>query len=143
MEYSKTGEALTERFEDCKLQSYQDSVGVWTIGWGHTKDVKPNMYITQGLADLFLTEDTKSAVNCINQFVTLPINQEEFDALVDFVFNLGCTNFQRSTLLKLLNQGSFKVAALEFSKWDRAGGKVVAGLLRRRLAEQEEFNGKS
>src|ERR1035441_8653493 len=119
MEYSKTGLALTKRFEGCKLRSYKDSVGVWTIGYGHTKDVVPNMFITQGQADLFLTEDIQSSVDCVNKLVKITLNQQEFDALVDFVFNLGCTDFHKSTLLKLLNQGSFKVAALEFTKWDR------------------------
>src|ERR1039458_10324158 len=108
MEYSKSGLALTERFEGCKLQSYKDITGVWTIGYGHTKDVVPNMFITQGQADLFLVEDTKSAVNCVNQCVTIQLSQQEFNALVDFVFNLGCTDFHKSTLLKLLNRGDRK-----------------------------------
>jgi GH24 family phage-related lysozyme (muramidase) len=71
--------------------------------------------------------------------VKVALTQGEFDALVDFTFNLGSGNLQSSTLLKLVNEGQFETAAKEFEKWDLAGGKVVAGLLRRRKAEEQEF----
>jgi lysozyme len=140
MNYSKTGlHQLTEKFEGCRLVAYQDSVGIWTIGYGHTHGVSQGLIITQPIAESWLLEDTANAVNCVNQYVRVSLSQGAFDALVDFVFNLGCGALQNSTLLRLLNAGDFTNAALEFAKWDHAGGKVVAGLLLRRQAEAEEF----
>jgi lysozyme len=141
MQYSKSGETLTESFEGCRLSSYQDQVGVWTIGYGHTRGVGPGMLCTPAQAEAWLIEDIQWASDTVNKYVTVVITQGEFDALVDFTFNLGANNFWHSTLLKLVNKGDFTAAANEFAKWDRAGGKVVAGLLRRREAEEAEFNG--
>jgi lysozyme len=84
--------------------------------------------------------DTLHATNTVNRLVTAPLSQTEFDAVVDLVFNIGSGNFANSTLLKLLNSGDMSNAALEFDKWSHAGGQVVAGLLRRRQAEVQEFN---
>lgn len=141
MQYSQAGEALTERFEGCRLTAYQDQVGAWTIGFGHTAGVHAGMTCSQAQAEQWLAEDVQSCVNFINAHVTVPLTQGEFDALVDFAFNLGCGALGGSTLLKLLNQGNYAATANEFEKWDHAGGKVVAGLLRRRQAEEAEFNG--
>jgi lysozyme len=139
MTYSKTGLAITEKFEGCKLSAYQDSVGVWTIGYGHTLGVQEGDTCTQEQAEQWLQEDTDAAVSNVNQHLTVQVSQNEFDALVDFAFNLGVGNFDGSTLLKDVNSGDLEAAAQEFEKWDHAGGKVVAGLLRRRLAEETEF----
>lgn len=139
MQYSKAGLALTERFEGCRLVAYQDQVGVWTIGYGHTRGVYPGMTCTQEQADQWAQEDSCNCEQDTNTHVTAPLTQGEFDALVDFCFNLGGTSLNGSTLLKLLNAGNYAAAANEFVKWDHAGGKVVAGLLRRRLAEKQEF----
>lgn len=140
MKYSKDGLALTQQFESCKLEAYQDVKGVWTIGWGHTGVlVVPGLKCTQAQADAWLVEDTAAAERAVNRFVVVNINQHEFDALVDFAFNCGISAFANSTLLKLLNSGNIHGAAEEFEKWDHASGKVVAGLLRRRLAEKKEF----
>ncbi len=139
MTYSKEGLALTERFEGCKLEAYQDQVGVWTIGYGHTRGVHGGMTCTQEQAAQWLAEDTMEAQDAVNRFVSVDLTQHEFDALVDFVFNLGAGAFQRSTMLRLLNAGNHVAAADQFQLWDRAGGQVVAGLLRRRLAEKQEF----
>lgn len=139
MIYSKMGRALTERFEGCRLSSYQDQVGVWTIGYGHTRGVGPGMFCTVPQAEAWLVEDDTWASNAVNKDVNIVLTQGEFDALVDFTFNLGETSFYRSTLLKLVNGNNFAAAANEFARWDRAGGKIVAGLLRRRLAEKAEF----
>ena len=140
MQYSKTGEELTESFEGLRLVAYQDSVGVWTIGYGHTRDVAEGMVCTSDQALQWLTEDTQSAVNAVNRLVTVSLTQSEFDALVDFVFNLGSGAFAGSTMLRLLNSGDMVRAAGQFDLWDHAGGVVVAGLLRRRMAENAEFN---
>jgi lysozyme len=114
----------------------------WTIGVGHTgPEVKYGLVWTQDQADAQLLADVAGAVAAVNRLVTTPLTQGEFDALVDFVFNLGVGAFAGSTMLKLLNAGNHAAAAHEFEKWDMAGGKHVAGLLRRRVAEEHEFLG--
>lgn len=141
MQYSKSGVALTERFEGCKLVGYPDIKGIPTVGYGHTgPEVYIGMVITQLQAEQFLLNDIQHAVNCVNHLVTVQLTQPEFDAVVDLVFNIGSGNFASSTLLKKLNAGDFPGAAAEFEKWAHAGGQVVAGLLRRRQAEEAEFN---
>lgn len=141
MRHSQTGLALTERFEGCRLVAYQDQVGVWTIGYGHTRGVHEGMTCTQAQAEQWLIEDYAISEAHVNAHVTVPITQGEYDGLVDFDFNLGGAALAGSTLLRLLNAGHPDQAANEFEKWDHAGGKVVAGLLRRRLAEKSEFLG--
>jgi lysozyme len=138
--YSRNGLALTEQYEGCRLTAYQDQVGVWTIGYGHTgADVTPGLTITQTEAEALLAKDVLAASRCVNTLVKLQLTQGEFDALVDFVFNLGPGNFLRSTLLTALNAGNLARAAAQFECWDRAGGVIVAGLLRRRQAELSLF----
>jgi lysozyme len=139
--YSANGLALTERFEGLRLQAYQDSVGVWTIGYGHTSpDVHAGLTITEDQAIILLTADVAWAVACVNKAVTSAINQNQFDALVDFTFNLGCASLVQSTLLQLLNAGNFAAAAPQFLRWNKAGGKVLKGLTLRRQAEMDLFN---
>ena len=138
--YGKDGTELTEQFEGLRLTAYQDQVGVWTIGYGHTgPDVYAGLTINQNDAITLLLHDVAIASGCVNRLVTVPLAQDEFDALVDFVFNLGTQAFAGSTLLKKLNASDFNGATAEFAKWDHAGGQVVAGLLRRRLAEAQLF----
>jgi lysozyme len=141
MEYSKVGlEQLTEAFEGCRLSAYQDSKGIWTIGYGHTFYVNPTDTCSQEQAESWLLADVAWAEAAVNRYVTVLLTQGEFDALTDFTFNLGTGSLQHSTLLKLVNAGDFAHAANEFEKWDRCGGVEVAGLLRRRLAEKKVFN---
>jgi lysozyme len=140
--YSTKGLSLTEQFEGCRLTAYQDQVGVWTIGYGHTgPDVTAGMTISIDAAQALLAKDVSSAADCVNNLVEVTLTQEEFDALVDFVFNLGAGAFRGSTMLRDLNAGDFTSAAAQFDMWDHAGGAVVAGLLRRRQAEAELFEG--
>ena len=94
---------------------------------------------TQEQAEQWLLEDSAWAESTVNKYVTVTVTQGEFDAMVDFTFNLGSGSFQHSTLLKLVDAGDFAGAANEFVKWDKVGGVEVAGLLRRRLAEQQMF----
>ncbi len=142
MSYGRSGLRLTESFESCRLTSYLDSKGVPTIGWGHTAGVFfPSMTCSQAQADAWLLEDEQFAVDTVNSAVNIPLTQDEFDALVDFSFNCGCAAFRHSAMLDLLNQGNYTGAAEQFDRWDKAGGKIVAGLLRRREAEKSEFNG--
>lgn len=140
MDYSPDGLKLTESFEGCRLAAYLDSVGVPTIGYGHTHGVTMGMTCTQEQAEQWLQEDIQVAVQAVNNLVTVPLTQQQFDALVDFTFNLGTGALQHSTLLRLLNSGNYQGAAGEFEKWDKAGGKVLPGLLRRRQAERDMFN---
>ena len=142
-QYSKNGLHLTEQFEGCKLTAYPDpgtGGAPWTIGYGHTgPDVHPGLTITQEQAENYLMQDVAKAAADVNAKVTVEITQGEFDALVDFAFNCGCGNLNGSTLLKKLNAGDYEGAAHEFEKWDMAAGKHMAGLLKRRHAEAEEF----
>lgn len=138
--YSKDGLELTKQFEGCKFKSYQDVGGVWTIGYGHTFEVQPNQTCTQEQADKWLLIDIAWAVNVVNKCVEIQLNQHEFDALVDLVFNIGSGNFMKSTLLKKLNYPGYDGEDDEFLKWDKVKGKEVQGLLNRRKAEVQEFN---
>jgi lysozyme len=142
MQYSKQGIDLTKSFESCRLTTYRDIKGVLTIGFGHTgPEVVEGLTWTQNQADSQLVLDLTRAEHAVNTLVTVPMTQGVFDSLVDFCYNCGIGAFSGSTMLKLLNAGQNDDAANEFEKWDHASGKVVAGLLRRRLAEKEEFNG--
>ena len=137
---SERGLEFIRQHEGCKLEAYQDSVGVWTIGYGHTIGVKQGDTCTQEQADAWLAEDAAQiGAKCINWLVKVPLTQEEFDALCSFSFNLGCSALRNSTLLKKLNDRDYAGAAEEFSKWDHAGGKQIAGLTKRRSDERELF----
>jgi lysozyme len=139
--YSKSGLQLTESFEGCRLTAYQDQRDVWTIGYGHTgPDVHAGLTVTQAQAEALLAKDVQHAAETVNRLVTFPgLTQDEFDALVDFAFNAGCGAFAGSTMLKDLNAGNVAAAAAQFEQWDHCDGKVVAGLLRRRIAEKDLF----
>lgn len=142
--YSQDGLALTQQFEGCRLAAYQDQVGVWTIGYGHTgRDVTSGLTITQDQANALLASDIAGSSAYVNQVVNVALQQNQFDALVDFVFNLGRAAFGNSTMLRYLNAGNFAGAAGQFVLWDHAGGQVVLGLLRRRQAEAAMFQGQA
>jgi lysozyme len=142
MTYSQSGESITKQFESCQLTAYRDIKGVLTIGWGHTGlDVTEGLVWTQEQADAQLLSDIQWASDCVNHEVTVALTQPEFDALVDLCYNIGCGNFSGSTLVRVLNSGDYAEAAKQFDLWDHAGGQVVAGLLRRRQAETDEFQG--
>ena len=135
---------LIEHFEGCELKAYPDPAtggDPWTIGYGHTgPEVHPGMVITQAEADALLRQDAEKVAKQVAPMVHVPLSQQEFDALVCFVFNVGIGNFAKSTLLKKLNAGDYDGAANELPKWNKAEGKVMAGLTRRREAERELFN---
>ena len=138
--YSVAGVAMTKQLEGLQLTAYQDQAGRWTIGYGHAgPDVHAGLTITQAQAEQLLERDLAAAVACVNRAVTSGINQNQFDALVDFVFNLGCGSLLSSTLLRQVNAGDFTAAAQQFLLWDHAGGVVVPGLLERRRAELQLF----
>ena len=139
LSYSTTGLTMTEQLEGLQLTAYQDQVGRWTIGYGHTgPDVHAGLTISPARAQQLLESDL-AAIACVNRAVTANINQNQFDALVDFVFNLGCGSLLSSALLRFVNAGDFASAAQQFLRWDHAGGVAVPGLLLRRKAEMQLF----
>ena len=134
-----SGLNLIKAFEGLYLESYQDSVGIWTIGYGHIQDVNQGMKITVSQAEQILKEDLFRYETAVEEAVTVTINENQFAALTSFCFNLGASALFKSTLLKLLNQGQFAEAANEFPRWDKAGGQSLLGLSRRRRAERALF----
>ena len=139
MKTSKKGIELIKKYEGLKLKAYKCPAGVWTIGYGHTKNVKQGDVITEVQAEILLIYDLNDFENCIKKNVRIPLTQNQFDALVSFCFNVGCGNFLKSTLLKKLNEGKIAEAAKEFLKWNKADGKELAGLTKRRQEEMELF----
>lgn len=138
--YGDAGLALTKSFEGCLLTAYADQGGVWTIGYGHTgPGVHVGLTVTQDQADAFLESDVAGSVECVNKLVTADISQNQFDALVDFVFNLGCASLAQSSLLQDVNAGDFSDAAQQFLRWNHVHGVVIPGLTRRRQAEATLF----
>lgn len=133
---------MLREFEGLRLQAYPDpgSGGdPWTIGYGHTKGVKRGDTCTKEQAEAWLLEDAAEAEEAITRMVTVPLTQEQRDALVSFVFNLGAGNLKQSTLLRKLNAGDYTGAANEFKRWVNAAGKPMPGLIRRRAAEAALF----
>ena len=143
MRTSEAGVNLIKSFEGCRTVAYQDAVGVWTIGYGHTIDVKEGMTITQHQCDVMLEVDIETYENYVNEQVNVSLTQNQFDALVSWVYNLGPTNLRNSTMLKVLNAGKYDEVPYQMKRWNRAGGQVLKGLVIRREAEAELFNNES
>lgn len=142
MRISQKGIDLIKKFEGIRLTAYVCPAGVLTIGYGHTgPDVQPGMRITEEEAERLLWADTESAQQTVSSFVSVKLNQNEYDALVSFTFNVGPTAFVNSTMLRLLNHGADrKVVAGEFGRWVKAGSdEVIPGLVRRREEEKKLF----
>jgi GH24 family phage-related lysozyme (muramidase) len=140
MKTSAVGIALIKQFEGFSAIPYRDVVGKMTIGFGHL--IKPGEVfgaVSSIEATSLLIKDVGFAEDCINKNVTAELDQNQFDALCSFVYNLGCANFLSSTLLKYVNLYNFELAAAEFGRWNHAGGKSIAGLTRRRAAEAALF----
>lgn len=140
---SKNGLELIKKYEGLRLDAYKDPAGILTIGYGHTKTVKPGMTINKEMAELLLKMDVMDAENAVRELVDVELNQNQFDALVSFTFNIGRRNLERSTLLKLLNAGKILEAGEEFMKWTKArqpgGLKELPGLVKRRAEEKALF----
>ena len=139
MRTSSAGIKLIKRWEGCKLKSYLCPAGVWTIGYGHTKTACSGMKISQFEAERLLREDLREYEKAVRAFVRVPLTHNQFDALVSFTYNVGTTAFGNSTLLKILNQGRYNTAALQFHKWVYAKGRKLTGLVNRRNAEYALF----
>jgi len=139
MKISSEGLELIKHFEGCETTAYQDSVGVWTIGYGHTKGVEEGQTCSIEDAETMLADEMDEYEGYINNMVKVDLEQHEFDALVAWVYNLGPTNLGESTMLKVLNGGQFDRVPDEMNRWTRAGGEILEGLVRRRQAESLMF----
>lgn len=137
MEISNKGLALIKEFEGLRLEAYQCQAGVWTIGYGSTIGVRKGDIITEATADKMLANDIISFELVVNNEVTVPLTQNQFDALVSLAFNIGATAFKNSTLVKKLNLRHD--AADEFLRWRYVNRVESPGLLRRREAERALF----
>jgi len=137
----QAGLTLIKEFEGLRLEKYKDAVGKWTIGYGHLvlPSERIDRPITESEAEDLLQSDLRKFEGGVIQYVVVSMNQNQFDALVSFAFNLGLSNLRGSTLLRLLNQGKYAEAAEQFLRWNKAGGAILPGLTRRRAAERELF----
>ena len=139
---SPAGRTFIEQFEGLFLHTYNDGVGVATIGYGHTSAAGPpevhyGMVITKDQADQYLAADLAKVEADVNRLVAVPINQNQFDALVSFHFNTGA--LARSNVLRVINANQFGMVPGCLNMWDHGGGRVMPGLLRRRVAEGKMF----
>ena len=146
MNTSKAGLDLIKQFEGLRLKAYKCPADVWTIGYGHTSAagqpaVKSGMSITEAQANKILASDLGQYEDAINNSVKVDLTQNQFDALVSFVYNVGIGAFQKSTLLKKLNAGQYDAVPGELMKWTKGGGKELPGLVRRRRAEAALWRG--
>jgi GH24 family phage-related lysozyme (muramidase) len=140
MKTSEVGIELIKEFEGCRQVAYQDSVGVWTIGYGHTKDVYEGQLVIKKTCETMLAEDLEEFEDYVESYVKVELSQNQFDALVAWTFNLGPGNLSESTMLKRLNEGDYTAVPDEMRRWNKAGGEVLNGLVRRRDAEAELFS---
>lgn len=133
-------EDLIKNWEKLRLEAYLPTKkDRWTIGWGHTKDVKPGQTITVAQAEAFFDEDVAWATAFVNKAVKVPLTQHQFDALTSWVFNVGEGNASGSTLLRKLNAKDYEGAARQFLVWNKQKGKVMNGLVKRRAEEMAYF----
>ena len=143
MKTSQRGIDLIKQFEGLELEAYQDIAGIWTIGYGHIETARPGMRITEREAEALLQRDLKPREQAVGRIVSVPLNQNEFDALVSFVYNVGIEGFRRSTARRRLNSGDRVGAADALTWWNKAtvGGvlREVTGLTRRRASERALF----
>jgi lysozyme len=139
METSQNGIELIKEFEGCRQVAYQDSVGVWTIGYGHTKTAYEGQLVIKKTCERLLAEDLAEFEEYVDTLVKVPLTQNQFDALVSWTFNLGSGNLQESTMLRKLNEGDYGSVPAEMKRWNKAGGEVLKGLVRRREAEAALF----
>ncbi len=130
---------LIKQFEGCKLTAYLCPAGNPTIGYGRTTGVKLGQTITQAQADAWVVEEYDAFEARVRRIVTVPLTPNQLGALVSFAYNVGTGALASSTLLRLLNAGDYKGTAAQFARWNKAGGKVLAGLTKRRAAEAALF----
>lgn len=139
-------ERLIKPFEACKLAAYADPAtggDPWTIGWGAVgKGIKPGVVWTQAQADARLAADVSRFERGVCELLVRPVAAHQLAALISFSYNCGLGNLASSTLLRLVNGGQHDLAAQQFARWNKAGGRVLRGLTRRRAAERAVFEGR-
>lgn len=141
MKMSDAGLAFLRECEGFRAKAYRDPVGVWTIGYGDTLDVQPGMVITPAEGEARLARRIPQFEAFVDGLVKVPLDQGQYDALVDFTYNLGPAALQGSTLLRKLNVGDYAGAAAEFPRWCHAGREMLPGLVTRRARERAMFEG--
>ena len=156
MNFSESGRQLLMQLEGIEYECYHDSAGFLTIGCGHllTKDELSsgkivcnaltirwkNGRLTDSEVEALLANDVYFAEEAVNNYVNVPLNQNQFDALVSFVFNIGTSAFRNSTLLSVLNRGNYDLVPEQMARWTKAGGRTIQGLIRRREIESDYWN---
>ena len=143
MHISQEGIALIKKFEGCKLEAYLCPAQKWTIAYGRIKDVKEGDTCTQEQAEAWLEEELIEYEDYVKKLVTVSLEQNQFDALVCWTYNLGPTNLKDSTMLKLLNAGDYHTVPNQMKRWNKSNGEVLEGLVRRREAEALLFEGEA
>jgi len=145
MKIGNKGIELIKQFEGCKLKAYKDAVGIWTIGWGNTQyengvSVKSGDVVTQQRADELFMLIVSKFDSSVNNLIKVSVRQNQFDALVSFAYNCGIGNLHKSTLLRKVNKDpNDPTIEQEFARWNKAGGRVLNGLTRRRSAEAKLY----
>jgi lysozyme len=134
------GLALIRAYEGLHLTPYLCPAKIWTIGYGHTRTVRAGLKITADQAEQLLDDDLRLIERAVQRLVAVPLNDNQFAALVSFTFNVGISNFEQSTLLKLLNRGWYEQVPAQLMRWNRANGETLGGLSRRRAAEGRLWN---
>jgi len=142
MNISNEGLSLIKKFEGCELNAYKCAAGVPTIGYGSTHGIEMGMSISKARAEELLLEDIAKFEEHVKNNVKVPLNQNQFDSMVSWTFNLGGGNLKSSTLLKVLNGSDYTDVPNQIKRWNKANGKVLEGLIRRREAEALLFEGK-
>ena len=142
MNISEEGKALIKRFEGCRLEAYLCSAQVWTCGWGATRGVDKDTVWSQSYADERFDGDIIEFENYVNDYVNVELTQNEFDSLCSWCYNLGPANLKSSTLLRVLNEGKKHEVPAQIKRWNKAGGSVNNGLVRRREAEAALWEGR-
>lgn len=140
VQINAAGLALLESLEALRLTAYQDIRGVWTIGWGSTRDVTAGMTITLEEAQQRLKDDLAETCLRVSNLVKWPLNENQISAVICFTFNEGSGHLEQSTLLRCINTGHLEDAANEFGKWNKVNGVVCEDLVGRRKAERALFN---
>lgn len=136
---NQAGIDLIKSFEQCRLTSYEDGAGIWTLGWGHTRGITANMTCTQAQADQWFLEDIQETQKILSGLVPSTITANQFSACVSLAYNIGTGHFASSTLLKKLRGHDIAGAADQFLVWDKVAGAHSPGLQRRRQAERQLF----
>lgn len=137
---TKNGIELIKQYEGCRLEAYRCPAGVWTIGYGHTKGVREGQKVSREEAERMLREDLVYYENMVGMLVALPLVADQVSALVSLAYNIGVEALRKSTVLKLINAGAKEAEVRKaWAMWNKAGGKVLPGLAKRREAELALF----